>query len=492
MGALSPSQVRAVLAARELASRRASDPLASIRWLRPQREWLACDAKIKLFRAGSQKIGKSYAGIAEALYRAYGRHPHHPVPPAPVEIIWISSTQAQSLALQDKMWSLIDQTTLSPQTRYEPKWRFGANKPVILFKNGSRIQIYTNDQGSRAIQGKTAHYVAIDELCTQDVFFEARERITATGGSMGLTLTPLNAPAAWLEELCLPGDDGSDPIVTDLHFPLTVENLQYADTGDQHRLADGTICDQIWIDGLRKVADPISGPIRLDGEWENRSIGQVFKCFDPIKHVSDGGIAGSFSWGLGIDYAAMDRKYGQVAVLVQVQQDRDALGRTSEIIYVVGEVVCSGITSTAEFARRVIRMLADHGLRWHQLGEFSVYGDNPVMSRWEIKSNIEMMKALSRELGVSFNGLRPRCLDVKEGIQSKKSREAGVAYLYERIASGAVRISKRCPHLIEALQQWDSTEKSEWKDAVDALRYALKPYIFQGPIRGSTNVRFAR
>lgn len=307
---------------------------------------------------------------------------------------------------------------------------------------------------------------------------------------MGLTLTPLNAPAAWLEELCLPGDDGSDPIVTDLHYPLTVANLQYADTGEQHRLADGTVCDQEWIDSLRRVADPVSGPIRLDGEWESRSVGQVFACFDPAAHVTPHGIAGSYSWGLGIDYSAMDRRYGQVAVLVQVQQDRDALGRTSEIIYVVGEVVCSGITTMQEFARRVERMLADHGVRWHQLGEMSVYGDIPVQSRWEIKSNIEMMKAMSRVLGVSYNGLRPRVLDAKEGVRASTSREAGVSYLYERIASGAVRISPACPHLIEALQRWDNSDRSEWKDAIDALRYALKPYIFTAARTSRATVRF--
>ena len=54
----------------------------------------------------------------------------------------------------------------------------------------------------------------------------------------------------------------------------------------------------------------------------------------------------------------------------------------------------------------------------------------------------------------------------------------GCRYLHQAMVRGDFFVHPRCARLIEALERWDYTTTSPFKDIVDALRYALKPYIF--------------
>lgn len=482
---LLPVQLRAFQAARELVSRQGTDPLASVRWLRPQRAWLALDARIKLFRAGNQRIGKSWAGIAEAIYWARGWHPYRRVRPGPNQVLWISSNLKQSQALQDKFWALLPKAELDPRTKYDSKTRFGANNPMILFRNGSRITFRTDDQGPRAIQGMSPHYVAIDELCSVDTYREATQRIAVTGGCMGLTLTCVNAPAGWLRE------EVEAQRIKEEHARLIPESLQYADTGEPRVLEDGTICDAAWIAQQRAQTPPAYADVILDGEWEQRVVGQFFANFDPTRHVGDVQLSptdGPIRWHLGVDYAAADRPFGQIGALVQVQRVRDTLGRFSENVVITDEVVLSGVATSLEFARGLVNMLDRNGLRWHNLT--SVYGDNPVQSRFAFKGNTETMKALSRVLGMPFNAFKPRVLNAKDDVKAAGSRAHGCRYLFERLGADALRVRPRCVHTIEAFQKWDYSADSQWKDIIDGGRYALKDYIFAHGQPGSVTVRW--
>lgn len=482
---LTPVQLRALQAARELVSRQGTDPLAEQRWLRPQLAWLSLDARIKLFRAGNQRIGKSWAGIAEAIYWARGWHPYRRVRQGPNQVLWISSNLKQSLALQDKFMALLPKAELDPRTKYDSKTRFGANNPMILFRNGSRVTFRTDDQGPRSIQGMSPHYVAVDELCSADMFREASQRIAVTGGCMGLTCTMVNAPAGWLREEVEAGR------IQEIHARLIPESLQYADTGEPRVLEDGTVCDEAWIERQRAECPGAYADVILDGEWESRVVGQFFHNFDPLRHVGDVTLNpsdGPIRWHLGIDYAAADRLFGQVGVLAQVQRVRDTLGRTSENIVIADEVVLSGVATPQEFTRGLVAMLARNNLRWHNL--HTVYGDNPVQSRFAFKSNLETMKALSRVLAVPVSALRPRILNAKDDVKAAGSRAHGCRYLFERIGTDAVRVRPRCVRMIEALQKWDYSADSEWKDIIDGGRYALKDYIFAPGRSGSVAVQF--
>lgn len=468
-----------------LKRRTKESPLRWMRWMRPQVAWLRLNSRIKLLRAGNQAIGKTTAGLAEVVWRARGHHPYHLVPAAPQQIIICCTTNRQSLAIQRKLWALLDRRELAPETNFSKKNGFGVNVPMVVFANGSTILFATDEAGPSSVQGNTVNYIHIDELCSLEMFRELERRISTTGGKIGMTLTPVNRPAAWLRELV------EDGIVTEIHAKLSLQNLQYFDGGGQRKLEDGTICDQRWIDEQWRIVPDLYAGVVLDGDWETRPEGQFFKAFNPKQHVTKQlqfPAGPPVYWHLGIDYAAADRDFGQVAVLLKVQHHQPPDGKPYDLVQVVDEVVMNGVASSSQFAEAVIAMLARTGISWRHLK--TIYGDNPVQSRWVEKSNTNTMKALARELSLSYNALQPRILGAKEGTQSAGSRDAGCRWIYEGLARKFFVVHPRCTAVIQALETWDYSRDHKFCDVVDALRYALKPYIFPRVRGGASTLVF--
>jgi hypothetical protein len=124
----------------------------------------------------------------------------------------------------------------------------------------------------------------------------------------------------------------------------------------------------------------------------------------------------------------------------------------------------------------MVEMLERRGLAWRDIDE--AYGDNPVVSRWVRKSNIETMRAVEKLLGLKSKSLQPRIISAKEGTRSSGMVDAGCRYIYELLADNRFLIHPRCAGLVEAMQTWDYDFRHPAKDRIDAVRYALKGYIF--------------
>jgi hypothetical protein len=259
------------------------------------------------------------------------------------------------------------------------------------------------------------------------------------------------------------------------------------------RLLDGRLMDADWIAEQWRTTPASYAPVVLDGEWETRPEGVFFRNFERARHVQAGArldpARGRIWRCLGIDYAAAPREYGQTAVLCEVQQQRDPKGRMREAIIVQDAVVMPGVASNPQFATELVRMLERQGVEWRALDH--VHGDNPVASRWVEKSNIETMRALARELGVGQHALVPRIRNAKEGRLSSGMLDTGCRYLYEHLADGYLLLHPRCETLAQALETWDYGREHPAKDRIDALRYALKPFIFPRGGQGATVVRIA-
>ena len=429
--------------------------------------------------------GKTWAGLAEVVWRAMGTHPYYPTRKPPVEIWIVCTSWAQSVAIMGKFWALVPKSAIRP-TRWDPRNGFGKDNPAVVFLNGSIVRFRTTNQGPEALAGATIDYVHIDEPCDEDVYRELDRRVMRRGGSIGITLTPINRPTEWLRELVKIG------AVVEVHAKLTQANLTPAGARGPLRLMDGTPMDEGWIAGQRQTVPPMYAGVILDGDWETRPEGVFFSCFDPIKHVTKtlrlDPARGKIHHVLGFDYAAADRDYGHCAALCQVQQWTDSKGHKRESIYLLDEVAMPGTATSAEFARAVLDMLARNGLKWTSL--YAVHGDNPVESRWVQKSNINTMRALATEIGTSYSALSPRVLNAKDNVASKGSRDAGCQYLYERVASGNMLFHPRAELAARAFQTWDFDSKHPMKDIIDAVRYALKPFIFDAT-RPHIGVRFA-
>lgn len=69
---------------------------------------------------------------------------------------------------------------------------------------------------------------------------------------------------------------------------------------------------------------------------------------------------------------------------------------------------------------------------------------------------------------------------VGEG-RAQGSVNLGVKYVNQRILRrGQFMVHDSCKHLIKALQEWDYHPRHPGKDIIDALRYSLNDFIFEG------------
>lgn len=459
--------------ARGLARSVDRSPLDAIPWLPLQIAWLSHSDRLPfLYRAG-QRQGKTTAGAGELIFRCLGRHPFKVVKKAPARCALVTMSAQQGIEIQRVLHDLIPRDVLVPGQVFSARTGYRGHKPVIEFLNGSSISIYSNGQGAGALAGSEFDFILLDEPPAQEVYDEAQARVRNTGGTVGLTLTPINGPPLpWLQSLC---DDGR---VADYHSPLTPESQISPLTGLPRRTLDGRVWDAAFIAELRETTNAIIAPITLDGEWERRTEGQFFRCFDPHRHVSTYLPSGTLEWFLGIDFASADRELGMAAVLSGVESYLDAKGRKQTRVYVYDEIVCPGTTSMENFSDAILRALADRQLQWRDLD--GVYADNPIRTRFVSTGKTELGKWIARHLSVSYQHLSPRILSAKEGAGgsnvTRRTKDVRCRWFYGEIASDRVRVHPRCRTVIKGLEQWDYGDRHPLKDALDAGLYGLKPF----------------
>lgn len=452
-------------------------PLEYVEWLPPQLEYLQAADRRVLLRAGNQAIGKSTVGLADWAWWARGEHPFREAPRRPVQSWIVSSSEQQSGQLAAKFCALVPPAWLHPDTPYIPaKGHFRGKYPKVGLRHvsGGWSWIHWRWTGQRSLNlaGATLQGVLFDEPpASQRAFREVERRLTRTGGIMRLTFTPVNAPVEYIRELA---DEGQ---IRDLHYTLQPEHLIPVGRDRPLRTEDGTPMDAAWIAEQRSLVAEWEAPVILDGEWEFRTVGQVFTAWDPGRHTVRN-IASSPTFPrhdvwhvLGIDYG--DGEHRQVGVLAVV----DDRGRHPRV-WVLDEYVSDGRSTTEMDAKAVLKMLRRNGLKWSDLDY--VHGDKRYTGRrfdLTTKSNREMQKAIAHELDLNPKTLRPPIHSAKRGPRAgAHSKITGARWLHERmVLDDAFLVDTRCTTLIECLGRWDWGE--QWKDPIDGLRYALKPWI---------------
>jgi hypothetical protein len=178
---------------------------------------------------------------------------------------------------------------------------------------------------------------------------------------------------------------------------------------------------------------------------------------------------------LGIDFAAADRELGMCAVLTWIDESEDG-ARKVYSLYAVDEVVMPGTTTMEAFARRILKMLEEHGIQWHELDQ--VYGDNPVRARGVVSSVGELAKWIARLLGTHRDNLKPQIRSMKEDAgQSharRRTKDIRCRWMYNQIGADRVRVSTRCKTLLKGLAEWDYGDSHPLKDVLDGWMYGLK------------------
>lgn len=475
------AQLQAILAAVE------SDPLEWISWLPLQHAWLSDPAPIKLLRAGNQ-IGKTTAGLAEVHFQCLGVHPLRELPPRAPGVFeaWIiCASWSQSLAIQEKFWS-IAKRYLREGTSFDPINGFHANKPTAVYRNGSRVRFKTASQDALDLSGATIHLVLFDEPPRAEVFSEVAQRVKRTQGQLLLTLTPINRPTDWLREMV---DNGQ---IVEHHSRLTPDALIPLGESEPLRLADGTPMDGKWIADAERLCLPMERAVRIHGEWETRTEQRVFDAFDPALHVREIRTLPEGEWHmvLGIDHGT--KEFKQTAILAAVcppVEDGDPYR-----VIVLDEDVGAMKRNQRGDAIAILEMLDRNGLTWKQLDE--AWGDRIHLGGTaDKKANRDLMRHVARQVRIDERSLKPQIYTVKRGAgRNSGSVKAGCRWLYQLMAEpGCFAVSPRCAHLIDALERWQFAD-DDHKDKIDALRYALQSHIFrrQAILAGAARRRAVR
>lgn len=463
-------------------------PLERMDWLPDQLRFLSSRSRTKLFRAGMQVLGKSTASLAECVMLATASNPFQPG--RFCKEIWvICRTAQQSVTIQQKLWDLAPKNLVHPKCVFDDITGFKGHHPALRFilpdGRTSIIKIKTTGQGAAALQSATIDHVLIDELTTPAIYRACKKRVQARGGTVSLSLTPIDSPSEWLRELVEKGQ------VEDIHAPLTVASLIHTKSGKPRVLVtdDGPrVCDEEWIKEVRDNAIGQMEAVEIDGEWESRHKGAVFSAFDTTKHVSRALPAGVVPLSLGIDHGIGVGK--QASVLVAVDEScSDGI----PAVYVLAEYVPDGATVPEDDAKAILAMMKACGVEWGELDH--AYGDKPAEGGIEglKKGNLDIADKVAKLLSLrSREALRPRLLSVKEGRGAGAgSLPRGVKWLHHAMIRPAkLFINPECVNLIKALQTWEGGAFDPVKDVIDALRYALRPWIFgeRGP-RGSVRLK---
>jgi len=464
-----------VAALERLAARAEERPLDHIRWLPGQHRFLSSPSKRKLYRTGNQHSGKTTAGLAELHYRCIGAHPFIDVPPAPITAWVVCASWDQSLAVQTKLAELIPAAELHPECTFDPGKGWKGKWPLVRYANGSIIRIKTTRQGGLRLSAATIDVAMFDEPPeTSRIYGEVQKRVMRRNGTILMTLTPINAPVDWLKETVEQGQ------IEDHHVRLTPENMIPVGTSAPLRLDDGTPMDQTWIDRIVEETLPMERPVVLHGEWECRVEGRVFRAFDDTTHKTTAPPRGQCKIALGIDYGD-GADFSQVVILCAVD-DSGLYPR----VWVLDEYVSDGTSTIDQDARAILVMLRRHNMKWRSVDR--PHGDRVYDGRRggiSKKSNADMMRALARELQLTDSGLQPRIRTVKRGKgHGRGSVDHGCRFLHQSMVRPAhFHIHPRCGRLINSIMRWDYRD-SEWKHAIDGLRYALHPWIFAKERRG--------
>lgn len=481
--------------------RRAKEaPLYYISWLPPQIEFFKEPHKVKMYRAGSQVMGKTWAGLGDVIFRCLGKHPYRTVREPPIECWIVCVTAKQSVQIQKKFYELVPKSELDPSVRFNPTTGFVGTNKNVQFKNGSVVRFFTSNQNSSAFSSGSIELILFDEPpASQDVFDEGRKRIQSKRGQCLLTLTPLNLDCEWLRKICDSDPNVAQPVVRDLHFETKAEYLIPEGFTKPITFSDGESepvpCDQAWIDqityGERKAAT------RVHGHWDDQLENTFFsECFIHSKHVFN-----QFPYSeepvykLGIDFGT-GQKNSQYAVLAGVlpsklckncsakipKPRRLCIKCRPETIWIFDESASKVQTTQAQDATAILDMLERNNLEWGDLK--MAFADRDHMAKHEtMKKGIsDISKHLANQLNYRRETLTPKILSAKRGKKhGAGSKQVGEDWLIDALLEDRVFIDRRCKVMIEALMKYDGNKYSDHKHPIDALRYCLDEEIHHKP-----------
>lgn len=161
---------------------------------------------------GSNRSGKSVAGVNEAIAHSLGYrpwlpkdHPNHIVrlcngKPIPVPNIGRVIAQDFEQAIRQTIWPKYEEW--APKHLFKNIVRSPRKVPQVLtFTNGSVVYFMSNDQDDMAFEGPNGHWVWADEPIDYKKYIGLKRGLIDFSGHMWMTMTPLSQP--WIADVIM-------------------------------------------------------------------------------------------------------------------------------------------------------------------------------------------------------------------------------------------------------------------------------------------------
>lgn len=230
--------------------------------------------------SGGNRGGKTTGGILDDLIQCVDREavPEHLLrfktwdAPFRCRVVTVDFKQSHDVILE-KLQEWVPTGQLKGGT-----WRKAYDKLArrLWFKNGSFIELMSQEQEFAQFQGADRHRVHFDEEPKHDhgrkIWRECAARVAEYDGEMVLTMTPLEGMSWVYDDIYLPATEGTNPLWTVVTMS-TLEN-PHVDPA-----------------GMKRFFATLSGsPEELAARQHGQFValeGQVFKFWDPSRHVID-------------------------------------------------------------------------------------------------------------------------------------------------------------------------------------------------------------
>lgn len=407
----------------------------------------------------ANRLGKSYCGMRETLWRALGTHPYKDIR---ADMCWVGFPD----------YKFYVRTTMPTFRALVPQDRIiqfhETEKWVTLRRDdGTTATIFfmSYESGRDTWQGAAVDFIWLDEECPEDIYREALARLIDRRGDMLITQTPVSGMGWLYDRLYLPALSNPSSGVTVVQAALASrDSRRELDVGES--LVPHLTREQI-LRFAQGIPDPDERSIRIFGEFRARS-GVVYKQYKPEVHVIPAFDVPSH-WEV---WAGVDSGYhGFAVVFFAMSPD----GR----VYVVDEYFSQ---------EEVIRVRA--AAIWEKAQRFqAVRGEYLIL--YVDTADPQMVRELNLWSSEHGKSLAFKSLDM-----GKKAREAGVTRVQELLSTQEKRATpswvkrERPPQGEPVLYFFDSLS-STWRindelvEGQSRVIWEIMRYLWKKPKEGA-------
>ena len=223
---------------------------------------------------GGNRSGKTVGGVVEDCWWLRKQHPYRALPIS-------ESEPTRGRVITVDLLQGLNQIILPAFAKWLPvgdlvngSWEDSYNKSerVLRLANGSYTEFLTYEMDLEKFAGTSRHFIHADEEPPEGIYTENTARLIDTGGSLWITMTPVEGMTWVYEQLYEPGIVGSDLIDV-----ITV------DMAENPYISPSEVA--LFLDGL----EPDEREARGHGKFVQMG-GLIYKHFDPKpggKHVLD-------------------------------------------------------------------------------------------------------------------------------------------------------------------------------------------------------------